>query len=65
MYTATLESALENSEVMVSKYDKGLFITLYGSLISSRYKERVQENEDVEVIFTELCFELKKMKNKA
>jgi hypothetical protein len=55
MKTFTLDSALRDKDLMFSTSDKKLFITLYGNLINDSFKKRVEQKEDINKIFKELC----------
>jgi hypothetical protein len=58
MKTFNLETALRDKDLMLSSSDKKLYITLYGNLVNESFKKRVEEKEDVNKIFEELCIHL-------
>jgi hypothetical protein len=55
----SIEYALMVREQMFTMYDKRLFIILYGDLINSSFKKRLDKNVNVEDLFKELVEELK------
>lgn len=64
MKTFTVETALRDKDLMLSSSDKKLYITLYGNLVNENYKKRVEEKEDIDKIFEELCIRLQEIQLK-
>jgi hypothetical protein len=64
METFTVETALRDKDLMLSSTDKKLYITLYGNLVNESFKKRVEEKEDINKIFDELCIQLEEIQLK-
>jgi hypothetical protein len=50
-----IQDALRDKEMMNSLSDKKLYITVYGNLISSEFKMRVENDGNIDIIFRDLC----------